>query len=250
MKTQLLLITLATFSLVSQAQNVTIPDANFKAYLVGNNLINTNGDTEIQVSEAVAFTGIISCNSMNIADLTGVEEFVNITGLHACCNQITHVDVSMMPNLTQIWISVNQLTSANVANGNNTNFDFYWFDTNPDLHCIQVDDASYSDANWASSINSHQSFSEDCTEFLSIENNFSSNSISIYPNPAKDVFTISELPVGSELSILDITGKIMFSTIVNSNQLTINTEDFTNGLYLIHLNHSGATSNKKLIVNK
>ena len=72
----------------------------------------------------------------------------------------------------------------------------------------------------------------------------------IYPNPAKDVITISELPIGAELSILDINGKIMFSTSVNSNQLTINTEDFTNGLYLIHLNHSGATSSKKLIVNK
>ena len=72
----------------------------------------------------------------------------------------------------------------------------------------------------------------------------------IYPNPAKDVITISELPIGAELSILDINGKIMFSTSVNSNQLTINTEDFTNGLYLIHLNHSGATSTKKLIVNK
>jgi hypothetical protein len=250
MKTQLLLITLATFSLASQAQNVTIPDANFKAYLVGNSAINTNGDAEIQVSEAAAFTGIISCNSMNITDLTGLEEFINITGLHACCNQITNVDVSMMPNLTQIWISVNQLTSANVANGNNTNFNFYWFDTNPNLHCIQVDDASYSNANWGSSINSHQSFNEDCATTVGVEKYLSSNSISVFPNPAQGFVTISELAIGSELSVLDITGKVIFSTTVSANILTINTEDFTNGLYLIHLNHSGATSTKKLIVNK
>jgi surface protein len=92
---------------------------------------------------------------------------------------------------------------------------------------------------------------EDCSDETSV--GYSENEINklvICPNPAKDVFTISELPVGSELSILDITGKIMFSTIVNSNQLTINTEDFTNGLYLIHLNRSGTTSTKKLIVNK
>jgi hypothetical protein len=163
MKKQILLSLLTAFTFILNAQNVNIPDANFKAYLVGNSAINTNGDTEIQVSEAAAYTGMILCNSMNIADLTGLEEFVNITGLHACCNQITNVDVSMMPNLTQIWISVNQLTSANVANGNNTNFDLYWFDTNPNLHCIQVDDASYSHANWASSINPHQSFSENCS---------------------------------------------------------------------------------------
>jgi hypothetical protein len=38
-------------------KNVNIPDANFKAYLVGNKAININGDTEIQVSEASAFKG-------------------------------------------------------------------------------------------------------------------------------------------------------------------------------------------------
>ena len=36
-------------------QNVYIPDANFKAYLVVNFDINTNEDNEIQVSEASAF---------------------------------------------------------------------------------------------------------------------------------------------------------------------------------------------------
>lgn len=250
MRKQLLFSVLIALSFTIQAQDVNIPDANFKAYLLTEAAINTNGDNEIQVSEAAAFTGIISCNSMNIADLTGLEEFVNITGLHACCNQITHVDVSMMPNLTQIWISVNQLTSANVANGNSTNFDFYWFDTNPDLHCIQVDDASYSDANWGSSINSHQSFSEDCTEFLSIDNNLSSISISIYPNPAASWITITELTVGSQLSIFDITGKMMFSTVVNSNELTINTDGFTNGIYLIKAISEGINSTTKLMINK
>ena len=42
-------------------QNVYIPDANFKNYLVNNSAINTNGDGEIQVSEASAFTDTINC---------------------------------------------------------------------------------------------------------------------------------------------------------------------------------------------
>ena len=45
---------------------VIIPDVNFKAYLVGNSSINTNGDTEIQLSEATAFNGSIICANMNI----------------------------------------------------------------------------------------------------------------------------------------------------------------------------------------
>ena len=48
-------------------QNVYIPDANFKAYLVGNSDINTNGDTEIQLSEASAFTGTIDCFNQNLS---------------------------------------------------------------------------------------------------------------------------------------------------------------------------------------
>ena len=57
------------------AQNVNIPDANFKAALVGNSAINTNMDTEIQTSEATAFTGGMNAGSLAIADLTGIEAF-------------------------------------------------------------------------------------------------------------------------------------------------------------------------------
>ena len=49
---KLLLIFIA-LPMIGFGQNVNIPDANFKAYLVGNTAINTNGDSEIQVSEAI-----------------------------------------------------------------------------------------------------------------------------------------------------------------------------------------------------
>ena len=72
----------------------------------------------------------------------------------------------------------------------------------------------------------------------------------IYPNPAQNSISLSDLTLGAEIGILDLSGKVIFNTKVYSNQLTINTDDFTNGLYLIHLNQSGTTSTKKLIVNK
>ena len=58
--------------MIGFGQNVNIPDANFKAYLVGHPGINTNGDTEIQVSEATVFSGMIACHMRNISDLTGI----------------------------------------------------------------------------------------------------------------------------------------------------------------------------------
>ena len=72
MKSTLLLLSFfLSVSLFSQ--NVYIPDANFKNYLVNNPEINTNGDTEIQVSEASSFIGEIDCGGFNISDLTGIE---------------------------------------------------------------------------------------------------------------------------------------------------------------------------------
>jgi hypothetical protein len=75
LKKSFFIASLALFGMsnIAIAQNVNIPDANFKAALIGNAAINTNGDGEIQVSEAEAYTGGINVGSKGIADLTGVE---------------------------------------------------------------------------------------------------------------------------------------------------------------------------------
>ena len=46
---------------MANAQNVNIPDAVFKALLVNNPAINTNGDGEIQVTEATLWWGLCGC---------------------------------------------------------------------------------------------------------------------------------------------------------------------------------------------
>lgn len=98
--------------------NVTIPDANFKNYLVNNAQINLNSDTEIQCSEATAFTGAIDCSSLNITDLTGIEAFTNLTWLNCYSNQLTQLDLSNNLALYYLICSSNQLTSLNL--GSNT----------------------------------------------------------------------------------------------------------------------------------
>ena len=115
MKTTLLILSVfLTTSLFGQ--NVYIPDANFKAYLVGNAEINANGDTEIQVSEASAFDGAINCNAYSIADLTGIEAFTALTELRCYNNQLTSLDVSGNTALIGLGCWTNQLTSLDVSN--------------------------------------------------------------------------------------------------------------------------------------
>ena len=164
-----ILLILLLLPIFGFGQNVNIPDANFKVYLVGNTNINTNGDTEIQVSEASAFNGLIYVYNMNISNLTGIEAFTALTELSCGNNQLTSLDVSGCSALTTLYCYNNQLTSLDVSgctalnhldcgdnqltsldlrNGNNNNFlAFYAYD-NPNLTCINVDDATWSTVNW------------------------------------------------------------------------------------------------------
>ena len=118
-----LLLLLLALPMIGFGQNVNIPDANFKAYLVGNTAINTNGDNQIQVSEASVFNGSIilwtfefpSGSGLNITDLTGIEAFVSLTILDCSWNQLTSLDLSGCTALTSLDCNNNQLTSIDVS---------------------------------------------------------------------------------------------------------------------------------------
>ena len=131
----LILIISATIGIV-HAQNVNIPDAIFKAVLVGNSAINTNGDAEIQVSEAAAFGGTIFCASLGISDLTGIEAFTALTVLNCSSNLITSLDVSQNTALTSLncagdGYAQGQITSLDVSL-NTALTEFYCFENQID----------------------------------------------------------------------------------------------------------------------
>jgi hypothetical protein len=109
------IITITALGFGAKAQNVNLPDANFKASLVGDVAINTNGDTEIQVSEASAFTGQIDCSGLSVADLTGIETFTSLTRLYCSDNSLNTLDLSQ--NIALIWLFCynNSLTSLDLS---------------------------------------------------------------------------------------------------------------------------------------
>ncbi|MCZ4693573.1 T9SS C-terminal target domain-containing protein [Ancylomarina euxinus] len=98
------------------AQNINIPDANFKRALVDNTKINTDGDGEISESEAAAFTGMLSVHSRYIYDLTGLEYFVKLTELDCFNNQIRSLDISKNILLTDIDCAKNKLSNLDLSN--------------------------------------------------------------------------------------------------------------------------------------
>ena len=74
------------------------------------------------------------------------------------------------------------------------------------------------------------------------------NKVSIYPNPTSDVLNISTNSNNiSELMIKDITGKIILTQQFNS-KVTINTENYAKGVYLIDVKNNLGTVSQKISV--
>ena len=104
------------FSFIANAQIVNIPNTNFKAKLLsasaGNTIaknligfttaIDTNGDGEIQVSEAQNILEL-RVNESYISNLTGIEAFTNLQTLYCYSNQLTSLDVSQNVNLQNLY---------------------------------------------------------------------------------------------------------------------------------------------------
>ena len=115
MKTILTSLTAILLCSLLRAQIVNIPDAKFKAYLVGNSSINTNGDSEIDAAEAAVFSGTISVGTLAIIDLTGIEAFAKIKVLDCGRNKLTSLNISKNTALTKLQCSDNLLTSLDIS---------------------------------------------------------------------------------------------------------------------------------------
>jgi Leucine-rich repeat (LRR) protein len=174
-----------------------VPDDNFENYLETHTawgmLVpmgdpNSMGDGTINdyVPTANINTLIgLEITNKGIADLTGIEDFIALDDLRCYSNQLTNLDLTANTDLTFLDCSDNQLTildvsnnstlsilschdnqltSLDIRNGNNVNMQIHTFN-NPNLYCINVDDAAWSTTNqyfW-SDIDLQHYFSNNCS---------------------------------------------------------------------------------------
>ncbi|MCF6365820.1 MAG: T9SS type A sorting domain-containing protein [Bacteroidales bacterium] len=77
-----------------------------------------------------------------------------------------------------------------------------------------------------------------CFEY-GVPNNVNKNDIYdfiVYPNPAKDYFTIQNIKNAEYLLLFDISGKVILSRgLFKMNKVRINTSDFKRGIYFINI---------------
>jgi Leucine-rich repeat (LRR) protein len=121
--------------------------------------------TSLDVSQNAALNGL-GCYSNQITSLD-LSQNPALTTLNCSYNQLTSLDVSQNPVFYWLSCGSNQLTSLDVRNGNNTNFTYFHAQQNPDLYCIAVDNAIWSNdplnwTGWTFVFDSQSYFSNNC----------------------------------------------------------------------------------------
>jgi Leucine-rich repeat (LRR) protein len=124
---------------------------------------NQNLLTKIDLSKNINLV------SLNIANnqLTALNTTKNtkLQTIHCNDNLLRTLDLSKNTSLTEIYCPNNKLISLNLKNGNNkvnNGPSIKNFTNNPDLSCIQVDDVTYSNTNWAFYKDATANYSSDC----------------------------------------------------------------------------------------
>ena len=180
-----LLLILLCVPLIGFGQTTMIPDANFEQRLISFGYDNILDGTVL--TAAIDTVTSLYVSYYGISDLTGIEDFTALTilncgandltsldvsnntaliELNCGLNQLTSLDLSNNTVLTSFWCYNNQLTNLDVRNGNNTNLTYFHTMNNPNLTCINVDNAAWSTSNWTGvgyAFDNHHYFNNNCS---------------------------------------------------------------------------------------
>jgi plastocyanin len=141
---------------------ITILDVSNNTDLI-NLGCNSNQLSSLDVSQNTALTNLY-CNG-NLITTINLSNNSLLTYLECSDNQLTSLDITNNTALTYLHCNSNLLTSLDLRNGNNTNFISFNPIWNLYLNCINVDDSTYSTANWLN-IDSQHYFSTNCVTTL------------------------------------------------------------------------------------
>ncbi len=164
-------------------------------------------------------------------------------------NQLTSLDLSNNSSLEFLACQNNLLNELNVKNGNNTLMvalfgDFMAYD-NPDLYCIEVDDSTWSTANWTN-IDSQSYFSENC--MVGTPEQLQTPQLSIYPNPTTGPITIKNEELRMmNVAVYDIYGKEVLKQEVGSQKYEVDLSTQPNGIYIVKVITDKQAITKKII---
>ncbi len=108
------LLILILLPCIAFGQQTYVPDDNFEQELINLGYDTGPLDDFVPTANISSVTNLF-IGSLNISDLTGIEDFASLSDLSCWGNQLTTLDVSQNTNLIQLDCSGNPLTSLNVT---------------------------------------------------------------------------------------------------------------------------------------
>lgn len=169
---------------------------------------NANTITVIDLSKNIVLSNL-NCNN-NALETLDVSKNTKLTFLSASFNKIQSLDVSKNTILKEFDCASNNMYNLNVKNGNNANMQnmfFGNFTENPNLLCIQVDDAAFSTNNW---------IAKDLTASYSTDACVPNYPYTLIPDPNFEKILISQ---GIDKD--GVNGKVLTSSISKITQLSV-----------------------------
>ncbi|SNR13949.1 leucine-rich repeat domain-containing protein [Tenacibaculum jejuense] len=211
-----LLLTITILSLkIGFSQIIDFPDANFKSALLQQSpSIDTNNDSEIQISEALATKNIIA-SAKRISDVTGLEEFKNLERLNLFNNPITSISLTNQTKLKLLDLTFTDITELNLS-------------TNKDLISLAISNTSISKID-VSNLNKLELLNVSRTDLSSID---VSNNLSLL-NLEINFTKINSLEISSNsmlefLSFRDTKiSSLDFSLLPNLKSINVSDTKFT-----------------------
>lgn len=94
------------------------------------------------------------------------------------------------------------------------------------------------------------SYGPPIVNYIGIGENDLAKNIKVYPNPATTEINFDFGKIENEitLSLIDLTGKTVFTQITNQNKLSIPINSFSKGMYLVNIKVGNEILNSKLII--
>jgi len=234
----------------------------------------------LDVSKNLALSEFIS--DVNLLKELNISKNTALVSLSCSDNKLKSLDISNNKLLTLLRCDKNNLESLNLKNGKNTilNKSYINFISNPNLSCILVDDASYSNTNWSTLKDITATYTTDCSlikftlipdvEFekaliyYSLDNVIDgkvltsriSGEKNLYLSTFKEITDLTGLedfaaletlntPGNKKLSKLNVTKNTSLKTL-NCGYENLTSLDLTNNISLVTLN---ASTNKLTTLN-
>lgn len=225
--------------------NIDIENNLNLSYLAIQDNSLTNLDLMVNTNLAVLFC---QNNDLSSLDLT---PNINLTNIYCSNNQISNLDISSNPLVIRLFCQNNSLQSLNIKNSSSFYYDpstieTFDFSNNPDLSYICADTFEFDEvqSRIAQYGNTNVNLNSECN-ILNLEEN-SLDDFHIYPNPAMDYFTVENYPIDSKISISDLSGKQLYTTITSETS-PINIEHFKPGIYIVTIAKGPQSKSQKLI---